>query len=603
MKKIFPVTCAAVAALLAGTALASHASAGELPASAAKTYSNYNTVRSTGTELFLEPTLVYEPASFAEIGGAKSAEKKPASVIVTPDKEMNVTLGGTVNSLASVFDTYLKGSFIPVVRLDATTVDPFITWLKTTYTISDIMAVSSEISVISKLYADSTAYLVNTVYDLTDATIGEDRYGEWDHIAEANKAGCNILMYDGSEQNLPVAAEYVEAMAKVCWAVTENKEEAVSALAAGCYGIVSDSYTEMGEALDVFSKPGFARAQFVAAHRGITGYCNEQSPTAIAASANEGATHIELDIQITKDGQIFICHNSETNYTSTGTARFAVSPAAAIKRFTLSDYSRKYQETFPTLEEAIELLADSDVIFIIELKLDAASALAVDELQAIETLKEVMDSHPEMKGRWIAITFYGPYAEKMKEVCPEIPVGCLGGGLSEKEKAEGKPAWGGASTTRSNVSRCMQMVCRKYNVSIDEMDYDNVSHTNTGVNNKMWTDWIARGYALNTWTFENLVHFSTKCNIATSNAAEDCAMLVKEIGAPDSLTEADLAAGKVTVPCTTYNGWKLENECDVIVVSRDGNKAKVLFYLTQNTRDDAKVKFGLYSNLTEITIG
>lgn len=590
--------------LLLGAVLVGQVSVGDFSVrAAAKTYSTYNSVTSTGTELVLEPTLVYEPASFAEIGEAKGAAKKPASVIVTPDNEMNVTLGGKENSLASVFDSYLKGSFIPVVRLDGTTVDAFISWLKNTYTISDIMAVSTDVSVLEKLYADDTAYLVNTVYDLTGAMIGEDRYGEWDHIAAANKAGCNILMYDGSEKNLPVAAEYVEAMAKVCWAVTENREEAVSALAAGCYGIVSGSYTEMGEALDVFSKPGFARAQFVAAHRGITGYCNEQSQTAIAASANEGATHIELDIQITKDEQIFICHNSDTNYTSNGTARFATATAAAIKKLRLSDYSRKYGDTFPTLEEAIDLLKDSDVIFIIELKLDASSALAVDELHAIENLKKVMDAHPEMKGRWIAITFYGPYAEKMREVLPEIPVGYLGGGLSDKEKEESKSAWGGANATRSNLSRCMQMICRKYNVSIDEMDYDNVSHTNTGVNNRMWTDWIARGYALNTWTFEDLVHFSTKCNIATSNAAEDCAMLVKEIGAPASLTEADLEAGKVTVPCTTYNGWQVEKECEIIVVSREGNKAKVLFYLTQNTRDAAKVKFGLYSNLTEIAIG
>ncbi len=605
MKNTLKFACAAAAILLVGTAFVGGMSERDLPATAAaKTYANYNSVKSLETELFLEPTLVYEPASFSEIEEAKGAAKKPASVIVTPDREMNVSLGGETKSLTSVFDSHLKGNFIPIVRLGSSTVDAFLDWYRNTYTISDMMAVSSDISVITKLFADEKAYLINTVYDLTAAAIGADRYGEWGHIAEANKAGCNILMYDGSAENLPVAAEYVEAMAKVCWAYTEGKEEAVSALAAGVYGVVSQNYTEMGEAIDVFSKPGFARAQYIAAHRGITGYCNEQSPTAVAASANEGATHIELDIQITKDEQIFVCHNSTMSYTSNGNANFSVSTADAVKRFTLSDYSRKYEETFPTLEEAIELLLDTDVIFIIELKLDAASALAVDELHAIENLKKVMDRYPAMEGRWIAITFYAPYAEKMRKVCPEIPVGCLGtGGQADKEKAEGLPAWGGANATRASLSRYMQSVCRKYNVSIDEMDYDNVSHTNTGVDNKMWADWIARGYALNAWTFENLTHYATKCNIATTNAAEDCAMLVKEFGVPVSLTEADLTAGKVTVPCTTYNGWKVEKECEVIVVSREGNTAKVLFYLSQNTHDDAKVIFGLYSNLTTVTLG
>lgn len=600
MKKVFTVCSMALALLLFGGMMM-------LPARAANSYGTYVPVAQNGSGLVLEPTIVLEPGSFAEIDGAFSAEKKPASVIVTPDESMNVTLGGETKTLAATFDSHLKGKFIPIVRLDETTVQPFINWLNKTYTIVDIMAVSKDVKVLEKLYADSVAFMVNTVYDLTDKKIGAERLGEWDHIAEANVAGCNILMYDGSDPNLSVAAEYVEAMTKLCWAYTEGEEEAVSAMAAGCYGVATATLSEATDALSYFSESGFARAQFIAAHRGITSYCNEQSPTAIMATANEGATHIELDLQITKDERIFICHNSSTGYTATQSVTFTQAPAEALKNMTLNDYSLKYGETFPSLEETIEMLIDTDVIFIFELKFDEGSSRAADTLHAIERMKEVIDRYPQMKGRWFTITFYSVYAEQMRELCPEIPVGFLGSATSAKANEDGSTYpqfWGGVYVTRANMTGCMRNILRKYNVTLDEMTYNsgNPKQPVDSTTNHMAAEYLARGYAQNTWTYEDLTHYTIKSNIATTNAAEKCAMIVKTISAPSVLTEAQLSSGKVTLTCTTYNGWKVEKECKIIPVSREGNKVKVLFYLSQNSGDKADVDFGLYSDLTEITV-
>lgn len=605
MKKIISV-CAALflgAAGIAGVALPTTAQA------APKTYANYVTVNDNQSGLMLEPTLVLEPQTADEItaAGKKSVKIKPASIVLTPDKQMNVTLGGETKALGDLFDESVKGKFIPVVRLDQNTVSPFLNWLKETYTISDMMAISDDISVIETLYADrEVGALVNTVYDLTGATIGEGRYEEWPHIGAANRAGCNILLYDGSDPNLPVAAEYVEAMSKVVWAAVDTKEEAISAMAAGCYGVLSEDLSLMQEALSVFSESGYARAQYIAAHRGITGYCNEQSKTAIAATANEGATHIELDLQITSDRQILICHNPNSGITANNNARFATEPAERFFQMTLKDYSKKYNDTFPTLQETIELLIDTDVIFIFELKFDAATSLAgdADQLDAIGVMKGIIDSYPEMEGRWFAITFYSLYAERMREVCPEIPVGFLGAATSEKAKENtGYPTgWGGRVDTRASVPNWLKNIGRKYNVSLDEMTFDNEHNTMSQTTNDLSASWLARGYAQNTWTFEDLRHFTIKCNIATTNDAEDCALIVKEIGIPQTLSQADLERGTVTLACTTYNGWKVEKECKIIVVSNENGKAKVLFYLSQNSGDKYDVDFGLYSNLAEVSV-
>ncbi len=585
MKKLF---CIASAAVLLAAAVAMTALPPETAVAAGQSNTAYFNVVSPGSKLKIEPTLVVEPQDTADL---EAKDPRPASAILTPDSKMNVTVGGKTSTLASFYDTYLKNRFIPIVRLDGTTVEPFLGWLKTTYAISDMMAVSDDISVIEKIYADEAGYLVNTVYDLTATKLSADRYAEWDHVGAANKAGCNILMYDGSDENLPVAAEYVEALTKVCWAYVENAEEGVAAIAAGCYGVVAKDRTTLLDAVKPFQKDGFARAQFIAAHRGITSYANEQSLTGIMASANEGATHAEIDIQITADQRIVSGHDSDVHRVTGSAGQFINATYAQLQKMQLNNYSQKYGDSFASLDEIVTTMARTGVILIVELKLDAGSAKAVDELKAIEVLKETMEKYPEIKGHWFTITFYGPFAEEMRRVLPEIPCATLGAATSGKESALNQKGWHGTDVAMTNIGGKIKHI-RSFNVGLDEMMG---TSTNTTAQN-----FLARGYTQNTWTFEDTSHFTYKANIATTNAAEQCAMLVKTIEGKTQLTEAELEAGKVMAPCTTYNGWKLEQECEIIVVSEGEGTAKVLYYLKQKAQDGTV--FGLYSELIDVTV-
>ncbi len=563
--------------------------AGAIPAFAAPaSYNSYINVATQGSGLLIEPTLVYEPSGEDGLDGTGYA-----SVIVTPDAEMKVDLG-TERTLQDFFNRNLKGKSIPVIRLTAETVDPFLGWLSDTYTILDIMAVSDDIAVLEKIYADEKGYLVNTVYDLTDAELSADRYAQWENIAAANKAGCNILMYDVRE-NLNVVAEYVSAMSKVCWAVAETEEEAVRAISVGCYGVVSADKAVLGGSLGYFEKKGFARAQYIAAHRGITKYANEQSLTGVMASYNEGATHVEIDIQITSDGHLVSCHNSDTGYVTKNTHNGYIikETLASLKKVKLSNFSERYMESFATLDDICEAMQKTDVILIVELKLDSASKTAVEDLKAIETLKNTMEKYPGMKGHWITITFFSPYAKGMKELIPEVPCCFLGAGISTMESQEGKKAWDGENKSMLDLRGKIEFL-RKRNIGLDETMADT---TNTTAQN-----YLARGYVQNTWTFEDLSHFGYKANIATTNKAEDCAMLIKEVAINDvTLTREQLASGKATVACRTYNGWVTDCACDVIEVSRTGDTAQVLFYYLQKV-EGSTYEYGLYSELKTVAI-
>ncbi len=567
-----------------------------VPAYAApETYSTYINVATQGSGLMIEPTLVLEPTEEAQLTG-----KGYASAVVTPDAAMKVDLGKE-RSLKDLFKLKIKDKSILVVRLGKDTVQPFLDWLDKTYTVSDVMAISDDVTVLGQLYADEKGYLVNTVYDLTSEELSSDRYAQWENIAAANKAGCNILLYDVQE-NLPVVAEYVSAMSKVCWAQVESKEEGALAIAAGCYGILSSDGEVLTQSLGYFKEKGFARAQYIAAHRGITKYANEQSLTGIMASYNEGATHVEIDIQVTSDGHLISCHDNDITRVSGMPSKYVVNQTLeGLKKIKLTNYSARYEESFATLEDMCAALEKTDVILIVELKLDSASQKALD-LKPIEKLKAVMEQYPGMKGHWITITFFAPYAAAMKEILPEIPCCYLGAGASTVETQNGQKPWDGEHKNLTDIGGKIKFL-RKRNIGLDEMEYDNEKKTMSGATNRLAQGYLARGYTLNTWTYEGLAHFAVKTNIATTNTAEDCAMLVKEVAAGEiALTEAQLSAKKAKVPCLAYNGWMFEYECDVIEVSRTGNTAQVLFYYVQETGDAAAPSYGIYSQLKTVAV-
>ncbi len=297
---------------------------------------------------------------------------------------------------------------------------------------------------------------------------------------------------------------------------------------------------------------------------------------------------MEIDLQITSDGQLLICHESDAGARSTapGGTWFAVNSSAKLRGYTLDDYSERYGETFPLLSEVVKLMKNTDVILILELKLDNGSASAVSGLKAIEKLKAVMDEYPEMAGRWFAITFFAPYAEEMRRVCPEIPVGFLG-----YAKADNGTAWS-SQPAMTAIGKKIAFL-RKYNMTLDE-ELSAATYTTA-------RNYLARGYTQNTWTFKDMSHFSGGANIATTDKAEEGAMLVRQVCPSGELkaTSAQLASGKIQAQCKTYNGWNVEKECEIIPVAEvSPTEIKAVLYY----RQDAGSPYGIYSNLITLNI-
>ena len=111
------------------------------------------------------------------------------------------------------------------------------------------------------------------------------------------------------------------------------------------------------------------------AHRGASAYAPQNTNAAFALAAEMGADGIELDVHLTKDGEVLVCHDAEVDTTSDGTGLIKDLTLAEIRRFNFAYRadSTAFVDKYgfvpaPTLAEVYELLAPTGMTVNVELK-------------------------------------------------------------------------------------------------------------------------------------------------------------------------------------------------------------------------------------------
>ena len=94
------------------------------------------------------------------------------------------------------------------------------------------------------------------------------------------------------------------------------------------------------------------------AHRGCSQRYPENTLLAFEKAAKiEGLTGIELDIQMTKDGHIVVCHDEKIDRTTDGTGELRNYTLEELKSFSIDAGNGRY-EKIPTIEAVLDLLED-----------------------------------------------------------------------------------------------------------------------------------------------------------------------------------------------------------------------------------------------------
>ena len=159
----------------------------------------------------------------------------------------------------------------------------------------------------------------------------------------------------------------------------------------------------------------------VFAHRGYSGKYPENTMLAFREAEKAGADGIELDVQLSKDGQIVIIHDETLDRTTTGTGWVKDHTLKELRELDASIIkgSLYSPQHIPMLEEYCDWVKDTKLITNIELK---TSIICYPEIE--EKTAEMVKAFG-LTDRVIFSSFNHLSALRMKELLPECPVGAL----------------------------------------------------------------------------------------------------------------------------------------------------------------------------------
>jgi glycerophosphoryl diester phosphodiesterase len=103
------------------------------------------------------------------------------------------------------------------------------------------------------------------------------------------------------------------------------------------------------------------------AHRGYSAAYSENTMSAFIAAENAGADGLELDVQLTKDGEVVVIHDEKVDRTTSGSGFVENFTFNEIRKFNANKNGVK-KEPIPSLMEVLEWMQSNQLVCNIELK-------------------------------------------------------------------------------------------------------------------------------------------------------------------------------------------------------------------------------------------
>ncbi|MDN7243009.1 glycerophosphodiester phosphodiesterase [Planococcus sp. N028] len=194
---------------------------------------------------------------------------------------------------------------------------------------------------------------------------------------------------------------------------------------------------EHGEVSKVISKQDQQKMINVA-HRGASGHAPENTMGAFHKGFEMKADYIEIDVQMTKDGELVVIHDTTVDRTTNGTGKVGDLTFEEIRQLDAGSwFSEAYAgEKVPTFEEVLDAFRGK-VGILIELKAPELYP-GIEEKIADALIERNMEK--TSNGKIIMQSFNHESMEKSKELLPNLPHGILVGAswanVTEEQLAE-----------------------------------------------------------------------------------------------------------------------------------------------------------------------
>jgi glycerophosphoryl diester phosphodiesterase len=162
----------------------------------------------------------------------------------------------------------------------------------------------------------------------------------------------------------------------------------------------------------------------VIAHRGFSGIAPENTLTAFKKAIDVGADMIELDVLLSKDGELVVIHDKTVNRTTNGKGKVCDFTLNELKKLDAGGWFKNHftGEKIPSLEEVLDL-AKNKILLNIEIKKDAYDPQ--NKKGGVEEKTVKLVEKYNMNSQVLVSSFNPLIVKRVKEFAPDISTAIL----------------------------------------------------------------------------------------------------------------------------------------------------------------------------------
>ena len=369
------------------------------------------------------PTVVVRLEEEAQLAGLSG--NSPASLIVRMDQTGNA-VGADGESLGYLPDLYadeIAGVMIPIIEIDGDAeAEKLIEIWQEEMSIADMAVMSSDADALKKVRTQLTG--IRGIYDATGQTLaGEADLYEQVRISTLSMANVIVLT---QEQSTVENVAYLQGRLKTVWTQLDSESEGdlfsiQNVVSSGTYGIVCTDHQSVYQAYRQYPERSVARISRNIAHRGLPMIAAENSVAGAQMAVAGGASHLEIDVQLTADGQAVIMHDGTIDRTTNGSGTISAMTLEELQQYQITKTyggAEVNPEPIPTAEDMFRTFDGTGVVIVCEIK--------TSDKNVLQALKPVIEKY-DFWDQIVFISFDLNMLAAAHEQLPQVPTAALAG--------------------------------------------------------------------------------------------------------------------------------------------------------------------------------
>ena len=163
-------------------------------------------------------------------------------------------------------------------------------------------------------------------------------------------------------------ASFFNARVISAWSGASDAADVYTAISSGAAGVVTGDASIVYDIYSSITDVTVSGRPLPAAHRGHSGYPNNTILALRKAIEEANSKVAEIDLRLSKDGEIVLMHDATINKTTNGLGNVADFTVEELKAFEVSSLSCDQVDEIPTLEEVFQEFQEDDLVLACEMK-------------------------------------------------------------------------------------------------------------------------------------------------------------------------------------------------------------------------------------------